>query len=273
MYWKQLLQVLGIVAVGWWIYVPVLHGGWLWDDDSLVTQNSLVHDPAGLWKIWFTPRRMIDFQPIKFTVAWVQWHLWNNDPFGYHVTNILLHLISALLVWRLFRKLGLRLAWLGGLIFAIHPVAVESVAWIAELKNTLSLPLFLSAMCSWIDYEQGKRRKDYFLSLGFFLAAMLCKTSMAMFPAVILLYAWWKRKRIGWSDLKISTPFFMISLVLGLITISFLHHSMGTTPIPLGGLLSRLALVGLTVSFCFSSVCGQSDCCRSIRSGEWIRPR
>jgi hypothetical protein len=141
--WTIIVQVLVIAAAVLWIYWPVLYGDWLWDDDILVTENALVHDPSGLWKIWFDPGSMIDYQPLKMSVSWLQWQFLGNDTLGYHLTNIVLHILSALLVWRLLGKFSLRLAWLGGLLFAVHPVQVESVAWIAELKNTLSLPPFL----------------------------------------------------------------------------------------------------------------------------------
>src|SRR5208282_5874533 len=148
-------------------------------------------DPAGLWKTWFAPTMsLIDYFPITVSVEWLAWRAWGLTTLGYHLTSIVLHLASALLVWRLFSKLGLRLAWLGGLLFAIHPVMVESVAWMAELKNTLSMPPFLLAMCAWIDYDRRGKAEDYFLALGLFLVAMLCKTSMVMFPVVILLHAW-----------------------------------------------------------------------------------
>jgi len=249
-HWKQLLQALVIVVTVGWIYAPVLHGDWLWDDDALVSKNTIIHSPSGFWKVWFEPNDMVDYQPLKFTVAWMQWHLWGNNTLGYHLTNVVLHLVGALLVWRLLSKLGLRLAWLGGLIFAIHPVQVESVAWISELKNTLSLPPFLLAMCTWIDYEEHKRKRDYFLALGLFLAAMLCKATMVMFPVVILLYAWWKRGRVGWNDVKISAPFFALSLGMGLITVWFLqHYAIGNAVIPLGGFSSRLACAGLVIAF------------------------
>jgi Flp pilus assembly protein TadD len=237
-----------------WIYRPALHGDWLWDDDQLVTGNAVVHDPSGLWKIWFEPGSLIDYQPIKVSVVWLQWQLWGNDTLGYHQTNVVLHIVSALLVWRLLGKFGLRLAWLGGLIFAVHPVQVESVAWIAELKNTLSLPPFLLAMCFWIDYEERGKARDYFLALGLFLAAMLCKPTMVMFPVVLLLYSWWKRGRIGWNDLRITASFFVVSLALGLVTIWFLHHhAIGDEPVPMGGFFSRLACAGLSLSFYFST--------------------
>jgi len=251
--WRRILQVLLIVAAGLWIYRPVLHGDWLMDDVNYITQNLLLRDTAGLWKIWFEPGSFIEYYPLKASVEWIEWNLFGNDTFGYHLTNVVLHVVNALLVWRLLAKFGLRLAWLGGLIFAIHPAMVESVAWISELKNTLSLPPFLLAMGAWIDYEERKRRRDYWLALGLFLVAMLCKISMAPFPVVILLYAWWKRGRVGWSDLKASAPFFVISLTLGVVSIAvgswFQQHYMPVLDaVPMGGFFSRLACAGLALS-------------------------
>jgi protein O-mannosyl-transferase len=245
-----LLRVAVIAAMVLWIYLPVIHGQWLWDDKELISQNDLIRDPAGWWKIWVQPGDLIDFYPLWSTVEWLQWHLWGNDTAGYHVVNIALHFASALLVWRLLARLGLRFAWLGGLFFAIHPVQVESVAWMVELKNTLSLPPFLLAMIAWIDYDAHHRRRDYFLALGLFLVAMLCKTTMAMFPFVILLYAWWRRCRIQAIDFRASAPFFSVSLVLGLATLWFQeYHAIRGAEIPMGGIGARLALSGSSLAF------------------------
>ncbi|MCE0497278.1 MAG: tetratricopeptide repeat protein [Methylacidiphilales bacterium] len=250
------LQAAVIIFATAVIFWPVLHGDWLWDDGFDITQNPVTQSANGLWSIWFEPGSQADYYPLKASVQWAQWHLWGNDTFGYHVTNIVLHLAASLLVWRLFHKLGLRLAWLGGLLFAIHPVQVESVAWIAELKNTLSMPFFLLSMCFYLDYDGSGSRRDYLLALGFFLLAMLSKTTLVMFPVVILLYAWWKRGRFGWNDLKASTPFFLVSLTLGWVTLrcghwySQLHHAPSQAP-DLGGVLSRLALTGSSLAFYF----------------------
>ncbi len=241
------------MAAGIWIYWPVLRGDWLWDDDTLITENHLVHDPWGLWKIWFEPTKLFDYLPLKVSVEWIEWHLWGKETLGYHLVNLGLHLTSAFLIWRLLAKFGLKFAWLGGLIFVVHPVMVESVAWIAELKNTLSLPPFLLAMCFYMDFDERGRKQDYFISLALFLAAMLCKATMVMFPVVILLHAWWRRGKIGWGDLKASAPFFAISLVLGLVTSWFLqHHAMAREVPQLGGPLERLARAGLSLAFYFS---------------------
>jgi hypothetical protein len=250
------LQVGVIAAAVFAIYAPVLHGDWLWDDNIDITDNAITQSPTGLWNIWFEPGSQLDYYPIKASVQWVQWHLWGMDTFGYHLTNVLLHIIGSLLVWGLFSKLGLKFAWLGGLLFAIHPANVESVAWIAELKNTLSLPPFLLAMIAWIDYDKNGKQSDYFLSLACFLIAMLCKTTMVMFPFVILLYAWWKRGRITWNSVRVSGPFFAVSLVFGVVTLVcgnwFVQEYHKTVPLSWnGGVLNRLALAGFSVSFYF----------------------
>jgi len=251
--WKMfLLQVAMIATATLWIYWPALHGDWLWDDTVYITENAITQSPTGLENIWFEPGSLSDYYPIEASVQWMQWRLWGPDSYDYHLTNVILHLLNALLVWRLLAKLGLRLAWLGGLIFAIHPVVVESVAWVAELKNTLSLPFFLLAMCSFIDYDESENPKNYFLALGLFLVAMLCKTTMVMFPVIILLYLWWKRNRVGIRGLRLSAPFFAISLGLGLATVWFQHHRTGNYDIPIGGFLPHLTLIGLSVSFYFA---------------------
>jgi hypothetical protein len=144
----------------------------------------------------------------------VQWKLWKDNVVGYHASNLLFHLLSALMLWRILGKLGLRCAWLGGLLFAIHPLTVESVAWIAEFKNTVSLFLLLLSFSAYLDFDAQRRRKDYALALGFFLGAMLCKTSVVMFPTVLLLYSGWKRDRVELKDIGASAPFFLISLAL-----------------------------------------------------------
>src|SRR5258706_13641178 len=107
---KPLLQAWLIVASAFWIYAPALHGDWLWDDGQLITQNALVHAPAGLWKIWFDPGSLVDYFPLKVSVEWLEWHLWAMNTFGYHVTSVLLHVGSALPFWRLLGKFGFRLA-------------------------------------------------------------------------------------------------------------------------------------------------------------------
>jgi Flp pilus assembly protein TadD len=255
-----LFQAALIAIVGLWVYSPAFFGTPLWDDDIYIFKNPLMTDADRLWKAWFVPGSFMEYYPIQQTVQWWQWLLWQNDTFGYHLTNVLLHIASALLIWRLFAKLSVPLAWIGGLIFISHPVNVESVAWMVELKNTLSLPPFLLAMCFWIDYENSKSGRDYALALGFFVVAMFCKISMAPFPLVILLYAWWKRRRVGLGDVVASVPFLIVSVVL-IETAKYAAATYGQAisggiddTLPIDGISTRFALIGLAGAFYVSHI-------------------
>ena len=199
--WRTMLGALTIVAAILLIYWPTLRASGSGTTPS-VLNNPLLSDPDRLWKAWFEPGSFIEYYPIEQTVQWIEWQFWGTEPMGYHVVNVVLHMVSALLVWRLLHKLGLRLAWLGALIFAFHPANVESVAWLSELKDTLSMPPFLFALLAWIDYEDRHRQRDYFITLGLFSLALLCKISMAPFCAFIPLYAWSKRGRLRVEGLR-----------------------------------------------------------------------
>ena len=240
------LPALLILLCAGWAFAPAIHGGWIWDDDLYVTANPMLRHAAGLWAIWFAPTGVNHF-PITSTVEWVQWHLWQNDPAGYHLCNIALHVLSAFLVWRLLGKLGVRLAWLGGLLFAVHPLVTESVVWVAELKNVLSLPLLLLAACAYIDWEAQGGRRRYVRSLLWFLAAMLSKSTVAMFPLMLPLYAWWRRRPIR---LKPALPFLAVSLCLGAVTVWFEHHrAIDSDVVPDYSVASRIAGSGAAVAF------------------------
>ena len=204
--WETLLfwaKAVIIVALGIWIYYPSLWGKYLWDDDFLIQNNPVVHDPIGIWYIWTDPQHaLIDFFPLTVSVEWLIWQVfWDpsaHDPqflqmtFWYHITSLILHLVNAMMVWYLFRKMGIRLAWLGALIFTVHPVLVESVSWMAELKNTIAMPTFILAVLAWIKFDRSQRWEYYIAAFVLYLISMLTKTSCVMFPVIILLYAWWK---------------------------------------------------------------------------------
>jgi len=246
---RRLLGAAAIVAAAFLIYWPALNGAFLWDDNLDLTENPALRDLRGLWRLWFAPPTL-DYYPIKFTVQWVQWQLWGGHVVGYHVTNVALHALGGVLLWRVFDRLGLRFAWLGALLFVVHPLAVESVAWIAELKNVLSLPPLLLALLAWLDFDAHGARRDYRRALAWFIVAMLCKTSVVMFPVTLVLFTWWRHERITLSDARRLAPFFAVSLVLGLVTIWLqFGRALGGESLPLGGPLSRVALAGTSLAF------------------------
>ena len=253
--WETIfVKALVILLVSLWIYSPVFHGDWLWDDDYLITANPVVQSPDGVASFWVAPTTA-DYLPMTMSLLWLMWKWFGMDSTGYHIVAVLLHALGSCLVWALLRIVGLRGAWIAGLIFAVHPICVESVAWVSELKNTFSLPFFLAAGCFFVKFEDTGRRAFYWAALGFFLAAMLAKSSVVMFPVVMLLYIWWRRDRIAWGDLWNAAPFFLVSLLLGLVTLHFQHsRAIGHEPIPIGGIDSRFAIAGMAIFFYLSKI-------------------
>ncbi|NBW97378.1 MAG: tetratricopeptide repeat protein [Planctomycetia bacterium] len=275
--WRtRIMQAAMIVLAGLWIYSPSYHGDWLWDDDQLLTANLTVQhrvspDPnvppdslRTLAKLWFNPEGA-DYFPLSYTALWAQWPFFGPRSTGYHVTTILLHIAGALLVWALLAKMRIPGAWLSGLVFAIHPVCVESVAWVSETKNTLSLPLFLVSCICWVgqdeEADQAKRQRLYAGAIVFFLLAMFAKTSVVAFPVLTLLYAWWKRGTVTKQDVILALPLFAISIVLGLVTISYQWgRAIGQEKIIVGDLLSvggfasRTAIAGMAILHYLASI-------------------
>ena len=252
---ELLIQAAVIVLAGLWIDSPAYHGDWLWDDDVLLTNNPTVQSGtlAGLVKLWFNPDGL-DYFPLSYTLLWLQWPFFGAQSTGYHVTTILLHVASGLLLWALLARLKVPGAWTAALVFTIHPVCVESVAWVSETKNTLSLALFLASCIFWVaqdDAESGPRRERlYFAALAFFLLAMFAKTSVVAMPVLTLLYAWWKRGSVTMQDAIRAAPMFLISLVLGVVTIQYQHgRAIGVEELPVGGLGSRIAISGMAILF------------------------
>jgi Flp pilus assembly protein TadD len=257
---ELLIQAAVIVLAGLWIYSPAYHGDWLWDDDVLLTANPTVQSAtlSGLLKLWFNPDGL-DYFPLSYSLMWLQWQLFGATPTGYHITTIALHIASGLLLWALLEKMRIPGSWITALIFTIHPVCVESVAWIAETKNTLSLALFLTSCIFWVSQDETeagpKRERLYFASLAFFLLAMFAKTSVVAMPVLTLLYAWWKRGEVTMQDAVRAAPMFLISLVLGMITIQYQHgRAIGVEELPVGGIASRIAIAGMAILFYLATI-------------------
>ena len=241
--------ILVLAAVG--VYIPALDAGFVFDDLGLVTHNQLIHADDGLYRVWFTAAQP-DYFPLTSSTLWLEWRLWaglTNPAAGYHVSNIVLHAISALLIWLILGRLGIPAAFWAALIFAVHPVNVSSVAWIAERKNVLSMVFVLSALLCYLRFDDAGGRKWYALSLTAFGLALLSKTSVVMLPVVLLLLAWFKRRRLVRADVARTAPFFALALVLGLVTVFYQQQSIaGLDPRP-EGLWSRLAASGWCVWF------------------------
>ena len=175
------------------VYIPAMQGGFIWDDDRYVTENPTLKSVEGLTQTWLKPSANPQYYPLVFTSFWLEYRLWGPNPTGYHVFNVLLHALNALLLWLLLNQLQVPGAWFAAMFFALHPVQVESVAWVSERKNVLSgLFYFGSAVCLFrffgIDGEAEDQTKKWFwYVLGFvlFLAALLSKTVTSSLPAAM----------------------------------------------------------------------------------------
>jgi hypothetical protein len=224
---SPLLCACILVALTVLSYGPALDGGFVFDDELYLTEDGRMRTLSGLGEIWTEvagPDYRHQYYPLTSSVFWLQYRLWGDRATGYHLVNVLLHALNAVLLWRLLRLLQLPAAWLAAAVFAVHPVHVQSVAWISELKNVLSSAFFLSSMLLFVRSlgvagpQPGRRWTVYALGMALFVCALLSKTATSLLPAALLLVVWWKRGRVGARDLLALVP--MVVLGAGFVTMT-----------------------------------------------------
>ena len=240
--WAPVGLVFALVLAVYW---PALHGGLVWDDDAHVTRAEL-QSWSGLGRIWTQAHATQQYYPVLHSAFWVEHRLWGEATLGYHLVNVLLHAGACCLLALVLRRLvdrgvgpsaSLRafdsgpvaagherrryagVEWLAAVLFAVHPVCVESVAWIAEQKNTLSLVFYLLAGLAYLDYERTRRWGSYGGALGLFLLALGTKSVTATLPAALLVVLWWRGGRLEWRrDVVPLVPWFVVGAASGLFT-------------------------------------------------------
>jgi len=209
-----LLLVIAIFCA----YQPVWQAGFIWDDEAHVTRPEL-RSLGGLGRIWFHLGAAQQYYPLVHSIFWVEHRLWGNSATGYHLVNILLHAFTALMLVKVLRRLKIPGAWLAAAIFALHPVQVESVAWISELKNTLSGVFYLGAVLAYLEFDRNRNRGKWMIALGLFALGLLSKTVVATLPAALLVVFWWQRGKLSWQrDVWPLIPFFVAGMGAGLFT-------------------------------------------------------
>jgi cytochrome c-type biogenesis protein CcmH/NrfG len=189
--WSQREWLLGLVLLlaVFLAYTPVRFAGFIWDDDVVLTGNPVIVGPLGLKDIWTS--QAADICPLTLTSFWVEHQLWGSDPLPYHLVTVALHTACAILLWRVLLALAIPGAWLGAALWALHPVQVETVAWITEMKNTQSTVFYLLAILFSIRWLKEKRERNYLLTLLCAALAMASKSSTIVLPGVLGLCAWW----------------------------------------------------------------------------------
>lgn len=227
--WRDLTrrEVLGILALGLAVgvcYLPaVLWGGFVWDDRVFTEAEPVRDGIGGLWRIWFSPSDIESeghYWPLTYTTFWIEHELWGFNPTGYHIVNVVLHLVNTLLLWCLLARLTVPGAWIIAAVFAVHPSHVESVAWVIERKDLLSGAFYLAAFLAYTRFVGAQvaplkgasktRWRSYALALVLFALGMLCKSIVVTLPVALAIFHWWQQGRISGADVLGLTPFFAV---------------------------------------------------------------
>jgi tetratricopeptide (TPR) repeat protein len=228
---KTLMAAGALILLTLVVYLPVIHCGYVWDDDFYVTANPLLTDTDGLKRIWFSLDSPSQYFPLVYTAFRMEYAMWGLNPLGYHLVNVFIHAMNALLVWLVLSRLRIRGAWLAAAIFALHPVNVESVAWITERKNTLSTLFYLLAMLAWLRFaDKGTTRawRYYSLALFFYALALSAKTTVCTLPIALLIVLWIRGEPVNRRRVAQVIPFLAMAVAMGLITVWWEHGHQGT---------------------------------------------
>jgi tetratricopeptide (TPR) repeat protein len=265
-----------IVVAAFLAYIPSVSGGFILDDDLLVTNNRVTQASDGLYRFWCSSEPS-DYWPVTNNTFWIEWRLWGMNSTGYHVTNLILHIVEALLIWTILRKLSIPGAFLAAMIVSVHPVNVESVAWIAQRKNMMAMLFFLMSVLWYLKAsmyaasagtapgrshgEPWERERTfssfilhpssfhfwYWLSFAAFVLAILSKGSVIVLPVLILGIIWWLRP-LTRQDLMRTAPFFLVAGVLTVVNMWFQSHASNEV-IRNAGYIERLLDAGCVVWF------------------------
>jgi protein O-mannosyl-transferase len=240
------------------VYAPVVHAGFIWDDTEHLTKNACIIGPLGFKDIWTSSEGF--YYPLVLTTFWILHKFVDLNPLPYHVLNVLMHASSAVVLWRVLRHLGVRAAWVGAALWALHPVMVQSVAWVTELKNTQSGFFYLLSILCFLKADRARLKLSQYrsylgLSLLFFVMASTSKSATVMLPAVLLLCLWWQKERLHAVDFLKLGPFFLISAVASAWTIWEQKFHSGATGAKWSQTsFERLAIAGKDIWFYLSKL-------------------
>src|SRR6476619_4637692 len=228
---RALIFAVVLATVTILAYRPDWHGGFLWDEDAYIINNELLTAPHGWQRIWFSLDSPSQYFPLTYSTFRIEHALWGLNTTGYHWLNLLLYVGNALLVWAVLARLRVPGSWLAAAIFALHPVQVESVAWITERKNVLMGFFFLLTIRAWIEFvdKQTKHRWFFYvLALLLYALALFSKTTACTLPAALLLILWLQGRRINQRQLVQLFPFVVLALAMGLLTVWWERYHQGT---------------------------------------------
>lgn len=265
---RFIIGACAILVLSLAVFQPALGGEFIWDDWQNIVDNRLIHAADGLRRFWLSTENY-DYWPLTSSTWWIEWRIFRFDTHGYHLVNLALHVGGAVVFWRILKLLRVRHAWLIAALFAIHPVNVESVSWITERKNTLSM--FLGMCSGWLFLRSALRSegqpaktawRPYLGALLVFVLGLLAKTSIVTLPGVFLILLAWRRGKVLLADLLRLIPFFAASLAMAGVTVWFQYHrSIGRDPVRDDALASRVTIAAKAVWFYFSKLLAPVNLC------------
>src|SRR6478752_1372763 len=256
---RALVFAVVLAAVTILAYRPAWHGGFLWDDDAYIINNELLTAPHGWQRIWFSLDSPSQYFPLTYSTFRIEHALWGLNTTGYHWVNLLLHVGNALLVWAVLARLRLPGAWLAAAIFALHPVQVESVAWLTERKNVLMGFFFLLTLLAWIAFVDERTRRQwlfYCLALIFYVLALSAKATACTLPAALFLILWLQKKPITMRRLMQIVPFVVLGIGMGLLAVWWERYHQGTNRevFPFLSPIERILVASRAVWFYLSKI-------------------
>ncbi len=213
--------LLAILLITFFAYLPVLHNGFVnWDDDQYIQENLLIRS-INLKEI-FSSYFMGNYHPFTLLILTFEFKLFGMSPAGYHMVNLLLHMMNIILVYYSVLLLSEKqvVALVASLLFALHPIHVESVAWASELKDLLYTFFFLLSFIYYLKFIKTDKKIFYVLSLFLFLPALLSKAMAASLPLLFVITDYFKGRKINLKNTIEKIPFFVLALIFGLVAIS-----------------------------------------------------
>ena len=215
---QNALPLLAFLAAIFVFYFPALSGEFIWDD-VILSEEEAIHNWSGLWSIWFAPSEIVrekHYWPMTYTTFWLEHKLFGLSPIGYHIVNCILYFTNVVLIWRLLLRLEVPGAWAISMLFTVHPLHVESVAWVIEQKSLLSALFYLGSVHVWLRFRESPNSKTYALALGLYVLGLLSKSIVVTLPATLLVLLWWKQERVTAQDVMRVLPFFIVGFVVTL---------------------------------------------------------
>ena len=208
-------------------YLPAIRGDFVVSEDQVLTASPQIRSADGLVRFW-TSTDTDQYQPLMYTSLWLEWRIWGMNAWGYRLTNVILHTVNAILVWMVLARIGVRGALAVAAIFALHPINVESVAWIYERKNVLSGLFFFLTLLAMLRFDSEGGWTWYAGAILLYAAALLTKASTVALPVVLLLYWWWGNRL--WRPRTLSViPLMVMALAMGIVTVLYEQHYTGAT--------------------------------------------